>query len=147
MAPIVSNPGLGSVRLPAVRARIRPGGRALLNESAFTVYRPGPPASLRLTLMEGVQRGSRRVDSRTVIVVISDGWDRGDVEQLRRAMANLSRRAYKILWLNPLAGGKDYQPLARGVAAALPYIDHFLPAHSLDSLSRVARTLVHLARA
>ena len=88
----------------------------------------------------------RRVDSRTVVVVISDGWERGDVEQLRRVMASLSRRAYKIIWLNPLLGGRDYQPVARGMAAALPYIDHFLPAHNLDSLARVARTLVHLAR-
>ena len=89
----------------------------------------------------------QRVDSRTVVVVISDGWDRGDVELLRRAMVNLKRRSHKILWLNPLLGGKDYQPLARGMAAALPYVDYFLPAHNLDSLARVARTLVHLTRA
>jgi uncharacterized protein with von Willebrand factor type A (vWA) domain len=88
----------------------------------------------------------RRVDSRTVIVIISDGWERGDVEQLRRAMASLKRRAYRILWLNPLLGGAEYRPVARGMAAALPYVDHFLPAHNLESLTRVARTLVHLAR-
>lgn len=89
----------------------------------------------------------RRVDSRTVVIIISDGWERSDVEELRRAMANLQRRAYRILWLNPLLGGKDYQPLARGMAAALPYVDHFLPAHNLDSLMQVARTLTRLARA
>jgi uncharacterized protein with von Willebrand factor type A (vWA) domain len=88
----------------------------------------------------------RRVDSRTVLIVISDGWERGDVEVLRRALSNLKRRAYKLLWLNPLLGGKDYRPLARGMAAALPYVDYFLPAHNLDSLVRVARTLEHLAR-
>jgi uncharacterized protein with von Willebrand factor type A (vWA) domain len=88
----------------------------------------------------------RRIDSRTVLVVISDGWDRGDIEQLRRAMANLKRRSYKLLWLNPLLGGKGYQPLARGMATALPFTDYFLPAHNLDSLMRVARTLEHLAR-
>lgn len=89
----------------------------------------------------------RRVDSRTVVVIISDGWERGDVEDLRRAMASIRRRAYKILWLNPLLGGKDYKPLARGMAAALPFIDEFLPAHNLDSLTRVARSLTALARA
>lgn len=88
----------------------------------------------------------RRVDSRTVVVIISDGWERGDVEQLRRAMTDIKRRAYKILWLNPLLGGRDYRPVARGMAAALPFVDYFLPAHNLDSLTRVARTLVHLAR-
>jgi uncharacterized protein with von Willebrand factor type A (vWA) domain len=89
----------------------------------------------------------RRVDSRTVVIIISDGWERGDVEVLRRALSNLKRRAYKLLWLNPLLGAKDYRPLARGMAAALPYLDYFLPAHNLDSLVRVARTLEHLARA
>lgn len=89
----------------------------------------------------------RRVDSRTVLIIISDGWERGDVEVLRRALSNLKRRAYKLLWLNPLLGAKDYRPLARGMAAALPYLDYFLPAHNLDSLVRVARTLAHLARA
>ncbi len=88
----------------------------------------------------------RRVDSRTVLIIISDGWERGDVEVLRRALSSLKRRAYRLLWLNPLLGGKDYRPLARGMAAALPYIDYFLPAHNLDSLVRVARTLEQLAR-
>ncbi len=88
----------------------------------------------------------QRVDSRTVVVIISDGWERGDVEQLRRTMAGLRRRVYRILWLNPLLGGRDYRPVARGMAAALPFVDHFLPAHNLDSLTRVARTLVHLSR-
>lgn len=89
----------------------------------------------------------RRVDSRTVLIIISDGWERGDVEALRRAMASLKRRTHKVLWLNPLLGSKDYRPLAKGMAAALPYVDYFLPAHNLDSLDRVARTLTNLARA
>jgi uncharacterized protein with von Willebrand factor type A (vWA) domain len=88
----------------------------------------------------------RRVDSRTVLMIISDGWERGDVEQLRRTMASLKRRCYKLLWLNPLLGGRDYRPLARGMAAALPFTDYFLPAHNLDSLVRVAHTIENLAR-
>lgn len=90
--------------------------------------------------------GKRRVDSRTVVVVISDGWDRGDIALLVREMQWLKRRAYKVLWLNPLLGHPHYQPLCRGMAAALPYIDYFLPAHNLASLVQVGRTLVHLAR-
>lgn len=81
----------------------------------------------------------RRVDSRTVLVIISDGWERGDVDELRQAMAALRRRAYRIVWLNPLLGHPGYQPVARGMAAALPFVDAFLPAHNLDSLSRAVR--------
>jgi uncharacterized protein with von Willebrand factor type A (vWA) domain len=88
----------------------------------------------------------RRLDSRTVLMIISDGWERGDVEQLRQAMASLKRRAYTIMWLNPLLASRDYRPLARGMAAALPYTDYFLPAHNLESLVRVAHTLEHLGR-
>jgi uncharacterized protein with von Willebrand factor type A (vWA) domain len=83
----------------------------------------------------------RRVDSRTVVVIISDGWDRGDVDQLKQAMAGLKRRARRIVWLNPLLGHPEYKPLAKGMAAALPYADEFLPAHNLDALARVARSL------
>lgn len=87
----------------------------------------------------------RRVDSRTVIVIISDGWERGDPAVLVRAMQALRRRARTIIWLNPLLGSRDYQPLVKGMAAALPYVDEFLPAHNLDSLTRLGRRLVSLA--
>ncbi|MEX1253937.1 MAG: VWA domain-containing protein [Dehalococcoidia bacterium] len=87
-----------------------------------------------------------RLGPRTVVVVISDGWDRGDVAQLRREMAALRRRAFRVLWLNPLLGADDYRPVAQGMAAALPYVDEFLPVHNLESLARVGRTLVKLAR-
>jgi uncharacterized protein with von Willebrand factor type A (vWA) domain len=90
--------------------------------------------------------GKQRLTGRTVVVIISDGWDRGDTTLLTRAMASIKRRAFKILWLNPLAGSPGYQPLAKGMAAALPYVDYFLPANNLQSLVRVARTLVYLAR-
>jgi uncharacterized protein with von Willebrand factor type A (vWA) domain len=61
-------------------------------------------------------------------------------------MAGLRRRAGHLVWLNPLLGSKDYRPLARGMAAALPFVEYFLPAHNLDSLARAARTLVALGR-
>jgi uncharacterized protein with von Willebrand factor type A (vWA) domain len=87
-----------------------------------------------------------RLGPRTVVVVISDGWDRGDVSQLGREMAALRRRAFRVLWLNPLLGADDYRPVAQGMAAALPYVDDFLPVHNLESLARVGRTLVRLSR-
>jgi uncharacterized protein with von Willebrand factor type A (vWA) domain len=90
--------------------------------------------------------GSRRLSSRSVIVIISDGWDRGETALLTRAMQSFRRRAFKIIWLNPLLGNADYQPLAKGMAAALPYLDYFLPAHNLDSLARLSRAIVPLAR-
>jgi uncharacterized protein len=88
----------------------------------------------------------RRIGSRTVLLIISDGWDRGDTGLLKKAMQSLQRRAFKIVWLNPLLGHAEYRPLAKGMAAALPYIDHFLPAHNLDSLERLGRMLVRLSR-
>jgi uncharacterized protein with von Willebrand factor type A (vWA) domain len=88
----------------------------------------------------------QRVGPRTVVVVISDGWDRGDIEQLRREMRVLKRRAYRLLWLNPLLGNEDYRPAAQGMSAALPSVDELLPVHNLESLARVGRTLIALSR-
>ncbi len=90
--------------------------------------------------------GRERIGPRTAVIIISDGWDRGDVDQLRREMRLLKRRAFKVLWLNPLLGEKNYRPVAQGMAAALPSIDAFLPVHNLASLSRVGRELMSLAR-
>jgi uncharacterized protein with von Willebrand factor type A (vWA) domain len=90
--------------------------------------------------------GRRRVDSRTVIIIVSDGWDRGETALLTKAMQAFRRRAYKVIWLNPLLGSRDYRPVAKGMAAALPYVDYFLPAHNLESLARLGRTLTALSR-
>jgi hypothetical protein len=73
--------------------------------------------------------------------VISDGWDCGDVEILREEIARLQRSSRRLIWLNPLLGSPDYQPLTRGIQAALPHIDDFLPVHNLDSLQALARHL------
>ncbi len=80
-------------------------------------------------------------DGRTVVVILSDGWDLGGKELLKREMATLSSRAHSLVWLNPLAGDPDYEPMCRGMKAALPYVDYFLPADSLSSLIRVGRLL------
>jgi uncharacterized protein with von Willebrand factor type A (vWA) domain len=84
---------------------------------------------------------ARLVDARTVVVVLSDGWDTGDPAELAEAMRLLRRRAGRVVWLNPLLGSPTYQPLTRGMQAALPHVDVFAPAHNLESLERLVRHL------
>lgn len=87
-------------------------------------------------------RWSRRVLRRGAIaLIISDGWDRGDVDLLKREIARLSRSTAHLIWLNPLAGHDDYEPLVRGIQTALPYVDDFLPLHNLHSLEHLAARL------
>ncbi|MGH7795855.1 MAG: vWA domain-containing protein [Candidatus Binatia bacterium] len=81
------------------------------------------------------------VTHRTVVVIISDGWDRGDVSLLEREMQDLKRRAKKIIWLNPLLASDNYEPLCKGMQAALPYLDLFLSVHNVNSLVSLGRTL------
>jgi uncharacterized protein with von Willebrand factor type A (vWA) domain len=76
-----------------------------------------------------------------VVVIASDGWERGGAERLRAEMIRLHRAAYTIVWVNPLAGDADYKPLAQGMSAALPHVDHFLPGHNLRSLEGLADVL------
>ncbi|MFI5274537.1 MAG: VWA domain-containing protein [Ktedonobacterales bacterium] len=85
---------------------------------------------------------ARRVLGRgAVVLIISDGWDRGDVRVLSEEMARLQRNCHRLLWLNPLLGHEDYRPVTAGMRAALPYIDAFLPANDLDSLFALGRAL------
>jgi hypothetical protein len=72
-----------------------------------------------------------------VVVVLSDGWDRGDPAALASEMARLARVAYRIIWVNPLKATAGYEPLARGMAAALPYVDEFVDGHSIESLEEL----------
>jgi uncharacterized protein with von Willebrand factor type A (vWA) domain len=83
----------------------------------------------------------RRVGRGAIVAVLSDGWDRGDPERLATEMARLSRTAYRLVWLNPLKADPRYEPLARGMAAALPYVDDFLSGHSVASLEELADLL------
>lgn len=78
------------------------------------------------------------LDSDAVVVILSDGLDRGDPEVLVRAMRAIHARARRVIWLNPLLGDARYQPLARGMEAALPFVDFFAAAHNLESLEAVA---------
>ena len=76
-----------------------------------------------------------------VVVILSDGWDRGDPEVLGEQMARLHRVVHRTVWVNPLKASPGYAPLARGMAAALPYIDVFLEGHSMGSLEELAAAL------
>ncbi len=84
--------------------------------------------------------------SKTTVIVLSDGWDRGDSSLLSAEMKRLSRRSHKLIWLNPLLGNSLYKPLCQGIKTALPFMDYFLPAHSLESLAELARTLKEVQR-
>lgn len=77
------------------------------------------------------------VDRQTTVIILSDGLDRGDVEPLAGAMRAIQGRSRRVLWLNPLAGDERYEPTARAMAAALPFVDRLLPAHNLESLERL----------
>jgi len=90
--------------------------------------------------------GRRVLGRGAVVLIISDGWDRGDVELLNREMARLKRNCHRVIWLNPLLGSPDYEPLTRGIQAALPHIDNFLPVHNLASLEDLASRLADLDR-
>jgi hypothetical protein len=91
------------------------------------------------------RRWSRRVLHRgAVVVMISDGWERGDAALLAREMRFLQHRCHRLIWLNPLLGHAGYRPLVAGMAAALPFVDDFLPVHDLASLEQLARRLATL---
>ena len=85
---------------------------------------------------------SKRVLGRgAIVMIISDGWDRGNIDVLREEMERLQRNCYRLIWLNPLLGLPSYQPLTQGIQAALPYVDDFMPVHNLDSLEALGKHL------
>jgi uncharacterized protein len=88
-----------------------------------------------------VQWRRRVLPAGAIVLLISDGWDRGEPELLAREMARLQRSCRRLIWLNPLLGAPGYQPMTRGMRAALPFVDDFLPAHNLDSLEALAAHL------
>lgn len=90
--------------------------------------------------------GRSILGSKTIVVIISDGWDRGDCDTLAAEMIRLRSRTYKVIWLNPLAGSPTYQPICSGMKAALPYVDYFFPAHNLNALLTLSKVLGSLSR-
>ena len=90
--------------------------------------------------------GKRALSRGAVVVIVSDGWERQDPELVGREMARLARAAYAVVWVNPLKGNPEYQPLAGGMRAALPYVDRFLSGHNLRSLEELAAVLAGIER-
>ncbi|MGH7315452.1 MAG: vWA domain-containing protein [Candidatus Rokuibacteriota bacterium] len=90
------------------------------------------------SLQEFNARWGQLVNRHTIVLVLSDGWDTGEPEILANEMLALKRKAGRLIWLNPLLGNPSYEPLTRGMAAALPLVDHFAAAHNLASLRDLA---------
>jgi hypothetical protein len=89
---------------------------------------------------------SRRMLRRgAIVMIVSDGWERGDVANLREQMRYLQLRCHRLIWLNPLMGKATYHPIVEGMSAALPYIDDFLPIQNFQSLSTLATHLAALS--
>jgi uncharacterized protein len=80
------------------------------------------------------QHGRRLFSRDTVVMILSDGWETGNPEMMAAELGAIKRKVRKLIWLNPLLGMADYQPITRGMSAAMPYIDVFAPAHNLESL-------------
>ena len=90
--------------------------------------------------------GRRALSRGAVIVIVSDGWERQENSTLGREMARLARAAYAVVWVNPLKGSPEYQPLAGGMRAALPFVDRFLAGHNVRSLEELATVLAGIER-
>ena len=86
----------------------------------------------------------RFVDGRSVVMILSDGYDTEAPEMIDAAMTKLRKRGCKIIWLNPLKGWADYAPVAEGMAAALPHLDVFKPANTLGDLAALEQELARL---
>ena len=93
------------------------------------------------SIADFVDRWPRLVDRRTVVIVLSDGWDTGEPELLGDAMRAIDRRAGRVVWLNPLLGNPSYKPLTRGMQAAIPHVDVFAACHNVESLEALGRYL------
>jgi len=115
-------------------AALLTAGRAVTDWSGGTRLGESIAAFNNVWGVRGTARGA-------VVVICSDGWDRGDPEQMATEMGRLARVARRVVWVNPLKASPGYAPLARGMAAALPYVDVFVEGHSLRSLEHLATML------
>jgi len=135
--------GVFSTRMTAISRLLKTKGvEESLREVSETVHDWAGGTDIGGCLREFNDKFARdMLRSRTVMIIVSDGWDRGDADLMRMEMERLRRRTHKLLWLNPLLGSPGYQPLCLGMKTALPYLDFFMPAHNLESLVQLARTL------
>lgn len=84
------------------------------------------------------------ITPKTTVIIMSDGWDTGEVPLLESEMSRLHQRARAVLWVNPLVGDPGYEPLAVGMAAARPHCDHFVAGHNIESFAELARLMERL---
>jgi uncharacterized protein with von Willebrand factor type A (vWA) domain len=89
------------------------------------------------------QWGVRGLARNSIVVILSDGWDRGDPDELGEQMRRLHRVTHRLIWVNPLKVSPGYAPLARGMAAALPHVDHFVEGHSVAALEELTALIAH----
>lgn len=121
---------------------VRPGAERQLTAVIRSVTDWGGGTRIGESLRVFNTRWARRVMRHgPVVVLVSDGWDRGDPAVLSRELARVRRSCRRLMWLNPLMGAAEYEPLTRGMQAALPYVDDFLPAHNIASLEQLAERL------
>lgn len=115
-------------------AALARAARAVTDWSGGTRLGEGLRAFNDLWGVRGMARGA-------VVVILSDGWDRGPPEVLGEQMGRLHRVAHRVVWVNPLKASAGYAPLAGGMAAALPHVDEFVEGHSLEALERLAEVI------
>lgn len=127
------------LRTPSLRGALDRLSRSVPNWSGGT--------KIGASLRQFLDRNGGLLDRRTVVLIVSDGWDTGEVDVLRGAMHEIRARAARVIWLNPLLGSPGYQPLTRGMQAALPYVDVFASAHNADSLRELEHALGKRLRA
>jgi uncharacterized protein with von Willebrand factor type A (vWA) domain len=113
----------------------------MLNKVAlmFSAWSGGTKIGAAIEALNEVYR--TLVTPKTCVIIMSDGWDTGDIALLGREMEMLQRRAKSVIWINPLKGDPGYQPLAQGMAAAAPYCDRVIAGHSIESLETLAGVL------
>jgi hypothetical protein len=146
--------GLGQVecfvfgtRLTRITPQLRPKNidRAL-SEVAEQIFDWSGGTRIGASLAAFNRQWSKRVLRRgAIVLIISDGWERGDISAVQKEMRYLQHRCHRLIWLNPLLGQAGYQPLVEGMTAAMPFIDDFLPIHNLQSLAALAEHLAKLA--
>ncbi len=151
-AAVGSGPGVEAFAFGTRLSRLTPelGTRdpeAAIEKCTASVTDWGSGTRIGASLKEFNDVYGRRALSRgAIVVIVSDGWERQDPELVGREMARLARAAYAIVWVNPLKGNPDYQPLAGGMRAALPFVDRFVPGHNLRSLEELAAVLAGIER-
>ena len=136
---------LFATRLTRVTRRLSaPGGHRAVNRLVRDLQDWGGGTRIGEALRTFNTSWARRVMRHgPVVLIVSDGWDRGDPALLGRELARVRRSCSRLIWLNPLLGSARYEPLTRGMQMALQYVDDFLPVHNLASVQQLA---IHLQR-